>query len=65
MKNYLTVIVCAVVFGAAALAAAVIAAVIAYEMVAQHPNPAPTTYQTGLYVQSDQLQRTVDSKELQ
>ena len=28
-------------------------------------NKAPTTYETGLYVESEQLQQTIDGKELQ
>ena len=27
--------------------------------------PAPTTYETGLYVESEQVQQTIDGKELQ
>ena len=34
-------------------------------LVGAHPAPAPTTYQTGLYVESEQVQQTISGKELQ
>ena len=29
------------------------------------PDPTPTTYQTGLYVESEQVQQTINGRELQ
>ena len=31
----------------------------------QQPKPAPTTYETGLYVESEQVQQTIDGREIQ
>ncbi len=34
-------------------------------LVGAQPNPAPTTYHTGSYAESEQVQQTIDGKDLQ
>ena len=35
------------------------------DLLTNYPDPAPITYETGLYVESDQVQETIAGKELQ
>jgi len=50
--------------GLATLAMLATAVVFAAQIVANERS-APTTYETGLYVESEQVQQTIDGKEIQ
>jgi hypothetical protein len=65
MKDYIYMIAFCVVAGAAALFTMFLIGWLVIEFISQHPAPAPTTYHTGLYVESEQVQQTIDGKELQ
>lgn len=56
MKDFLVIITSTIVFSAAILGAALVVALLVYEFVAPSPAPTPTTYQTGLYVESENIQ---------
>jgi hypothetical protein len=66
MKDYIYVMIMCVIAGAAALFALFLIGYIAIDFLFNYePDPAPTIYQTGLYVESEQVQQTIDGRELQ
>lgn len=61
MKSLLIIFTALVISGAVAILAVIAIALFTVQSVSK----TPTTYHTGLYVESEQVQQTVDAKELQ
>lgn len=65
MKESIALMTILVGFGITAIAAIIIATLLLWELFVTFPSPDPITYETGLYVESEQVQQTLDGKELQ
>lgn len=65
MKESIALMTILVGFGITAIGAIIVTTLLLWELFVTFPTPAPTTYETGLYVESEQVQRTINGGELQ
>ena len=65
MKESIALITILVGMGITAIAAIIVATLLLWELFVTFPSPDPITYETGLYVESEQVQETINYKEIQ